>query len=524
MKRALYIALIIFAACAQIKTPTGGEKDEDAPVILEMIPDNYSTNFSGNKILLSFDEYVKLNNIQDQLLVSPPLLNRPEISLKGRTVIIELEEELKENTTYTFNFGEGIIDVNEGNPLDSNKVVFSTGSFLDSLSIRGNAKRAFSNVSSSCGILLHEILSDSAIVNERPTYFAKTDESGNFTLENLRGGKYRLFAIEDLDKNYKWTENEWMAYYPETIEIIPNDSILYTLTLFREKTKKQFVKRYESKNYGRAEFVLNMQPTNLEVDVLGFEYDSIYTTTTDRRDSLVYWFSKMNILDDPEIILTDGDWIDTLSLNSFSSNSKQELPKLVTKNELIHKQDPQKPLSLEFNNPILKFDQEQIFFRLDTNVRSLEPSRTGTSEFEINIPWENSRSASLSLFPGFVTDIFGQTNDSLLLRYKVLSIEDFSELKLKVIPLENDKYILELYSENKIERQVSFTDSSEFNWNWIPAGKYKLRLLKDENENGIWDSGNYFKNEQPEPVKIFSGDLNLRANWLVEQTWNVTFE
>ena len=511
-------------SCAQIRSPQGGDKDETPPQIENMIPRNYSTNFAGTKLMMEFDEYVTLKNIQEQLLVSPPLLTRPEISIKGKSVIIEIQEKLEENTTYTFNFGDGVVDINEGNPLDSNTIVFSTGSFLDSLSIKGKAMNAYSQLPANCGILLHRSLEDSAIVNDRPQYFARTDERGYFELNNLRDGEYRIYAISDQDKNYKWTENEMIGYLDSSIMVFPEDSTIYNLELFMQKPSKQFIKNYKSFGHGKAEFVLNLKPKNLDIRGQGFQFDSLYVLNYYRKDSISCWFENIRDLEDPELILTDGEWADTLGLGSFDEGEKTEVPLLELQGKMIIKQNPRKTLDLSYNSPLKEFDKSKMIFRFDTVETNFEIETLNPLTLELTSNWSNARNANLYLFPEAVKDIYGQTNDTTLIRIKVLGKEDHSELLLGLNCEKLGNYIIELFEGERVEKTELFSDSTQFSWNWLSPGEYQIRVIEDINQNGLWDTGEYFERRQPEPVAVFNATLQLRPNWLLEQSWDLKFE
>ncbi|NND76678.1 MAG: hypothetical protein HKN39_00650 [Flavobacteriales bacterium] len=515
---------MVLASCAQIRSPQGGDKDLLPPVIKMMVPPNYSTNFSGNKILLEFDEYVTLKDIQEQLLVSPPLLKRPEISVKGKSVIIQLDEVLEETTTYTFNLGEGIVDVNEGNPLDSNTVVFSTGPFLDSLFIRGSVFNAYSRAPMDCGVLLHRSLEDSAIVNDRPQYYSRTDERGNFELKNLREGIYRLYALKDIDKNYKWSEVESMAFFEKDVIVSAEDTTFYQLSSFEHVPSKQFVKRYESQSHGKVEFVLNKAPLDLSITGLGFVYDSLIVLGGNSTDSVNCWFQNLRDLEDPELILTDGEWSDTLSLGSFDEGEKMEVPELAFSNKFILEQSPKKDLELSINSPISRIDTSNMLLRFDTISSSFATEKVSALSFGLSTDWEQGRNVNLVIYPGAIQDIYSQKNDTTVFRVKVLGKEDHSELTLTVSCGEPANYIIELFEGARVERRESFSDSTLFVWDWIVSGEYQLRIYNDENGNGVWDTGNYFEKRQPEQLMLFDTPIQLRPNWLLEQKWDLKFE
>lgn len=202
------ISLLIIAlfcwGCAQQGSPSGGPRDEDPPRVVETEPPNYSTQFEAKKILITFDEYVVLDNVNQELIVSPPMEEKPEVRLRKKTIIVQFEESLKENTTYTFNFGSAIKDLHEGNKLLNFEYVFSTGDVLDSLSVKGTLKYAedLSKPEEPISIMLYEDLRDSVPLIDIPLYIGKSDDSGVFSVNNLRPDVYKLFALKDGNNNF----------------------------------------------------------------------------------------------------------------------------------------------------------------------------------------------------------------------------------------------------------------------------------------------------------------------------------
>lgn len=199
----LVILTILCLGCAQQGSPSGGPKDEDPPVVLESVPANYSTRFVAKRIHITFNEYIVLDNVNQQLVVSPPMEEKPEVRLKGKTLIIDFEEELKDSTTYTFNFGSAIKDLHEGNILRNYEYVFSTGNVLDSLSVRGTLKYAedLRVPDEPVTIMLYEKLTDSVPLNEIPLYVGRSDDSGVFSVNNLKADTFKVFALKDGNYN-----------------------------------------------------------------------------------------------------------------------------------------------------------------------------------------------------------------------------------------------------------------------------------------------------------------------------------
>lgn len=221
-----YIFILLFAAfcfsCAQVGSPSGGPRDEDPPRVLESDPPNYSLRFEEKKIQITFDEYIVLDNVNQELIVSPPMEEQPEVKLRKKTLIIEFEEALKENTTYTFNFGNAIKDLHEGNKLQNFEYVFSTGDVLDSMSVRGTLRYAetLEKPKEPISVMLYSDLRDSVPLTEIPLYVGRSDDSGVFSVNNLRPDEYKIFALKDGNNNFLFdVPSEEIAFLDSTLTV-----------------------------------------------------------------------------------------------------------------------------------------------------------------------------------------------------------------------------------------------------------------------------------------------------------------
>jgi len=240
LKYTFLLLLLIVVGCAKRGSITGGLKDTIAPVLKMGFPENFSTNFKGNEIKLVFDENIKLKNLNKQLIISPPMKNEPLIlpTTASKTITIKIKDTLQPNTTYSFNFGQSIADNNEGNPLNQFKYVFSTGPFIDSLSLGGSIKSAFDReVESFVSVMLYEVndnFKDSIVYKDVPRYVTNTlDSLKTFRLENLKAGKYLLVAMKDYNSNNKYNPKTDKIGFSKDFITIPNDTV-YELEIFKE--------------------------------------------------------------------------------------------------------------------------------------------------------------------------------------------------------------------------------------------------------------------------------------------------
>ena len=295
----LFFIVAALMQCAKRGSPTGGPKDEDGPVLEKAEPDNMTVNFKGNTIRLYFDEYIKLEKLQEQLIVSPPLKYIPEITPQGGTnkyVQIKIKDTLQENTTYTLNFGQSIIDNNEGNPASFLTYVFSTGDYIDSLQLQGVVRDAFDQkVDDFVSVMLYEIdtsYTDSTIYQRPPNYITNTlDSAVIFTINNIKKGKYALFALKDEAKNNKFDQNiDKIGFLQDTITL-PTDST-FVLNLFKEVPDYGMsVPSFAAKN--KIIFGYFGDASNVKIAPLIALPDTVKTSIlkVPEKDSLNFWFT-----------------------------------------------------------------------------------------------------------------------------------------------------------------------------------------------------------------------------------------
>lgn len=215
---ACYMVSTMAGGCAQIGMPMGGPRDSIPPVLLKATPPDKTTHFEGNKITFTFDEYVHLDDIQKNLLVSPEPKLVPNVTSKLKTVSIKIRDTLQPNTTYSFQFGNAIQDINENNPIRDFTYVFSTGSYIDSLTLSGNVILAETGKTDSTLLaLLYSDLSDSAVYKEKPRYIARLDSSGNFRFRFLAPGSYHLFALKDETGQKKYNNPSQLFAFADSV-------------------------------------------------------------------------------------------------------------------------------------------------------------------------------------------------------------------------------------------------------------------------------------------------------------------
>lgn len=454
-----YLFSIFGSGCAQIGYPTGGDKDTLAPVLVKANPQNRNLLFSGNKITLTFDEFIDVQELQNNLLVSPLPKQNPTVTYNLKTVTIRLRDTLKSNTTYTLNFGNAIKDVNEGNILKNFRYVFSTGASIDSLTLGGKITLAQSGKTDSTMLaLLYRNLADSAVEKERPDYIAKLKGDGSFNFENLPAGTYHIFGLKDNDgsKTYN-SKSELFAFTDESVIVSAN-------------TKPVFLHAYALEK--------PLPPLR-----------SSGTQAPSRR------------------IPTDK----RIKYSSSLSASR--------------KQDILQPFQLNFTSRVIKFDSTKISIS-DTNYKTLPAVFSIDSsgkKISLAANWQADNDYVLLIREGALEDSLGlkqEKNDSI--RFKTLRTEDYGSVQLRFSGLDLTKNpVLQFLQNDEIKNSYPIISSKWENKLFIP-GDYEIRILYDENKNGVWDPGNYTSKKQPERAFTLPQALSVKANW--ENERDIKFE
>lgn len=533
MKKLIYtvLSIVVISGCAKRGSPTGGPVDSIPPVLINASPKINSTNFDSKEIRLTFDEFVKLDKVEEQLIISPPIdKSSYEVKpLSGVTkkVFLEFIDSLETETTYSINFGNSIKDNNEGNPLTFFSYTFSTGETIDSLYVRGNISDAF-DIDTDNYISIHlyridSVFNDSIIFNNRPTYISNSLDSTSYQFKNIKEGKYLIVAIKDIDNNYFFDPFYDKIGFIDSLITLPQDSII-NFKLFKEETSLIWDKPHfiNSEKIGFGYYgKLDLKNIKIESSIP----DSVqYTYTKEREsDTLIFWLSK-NSFDSLNFNLIEKDTtklvtvkfdrakdtlIDSLSINPKTSN-------------VIHLKETFK---LSSNIPLKKIEDSLITIRdIDSLIIPFTTSINDNLD-QIEIEFEVSPSDNYRLFilPEAIKDIRGVSNDTL--QYNVVSqtLEDYGNVYLDVVRNSESKFILHMIDSNgDIVREFKNVNlDTTYNFDYVRPGKYTFRLIEDVNNNDKWDTGNYLKKIKPESVYYFSKELEVRANWDLNETFNL---
>ncbi len=513
--------------CGRRGTLTGGPKDVDPPVLIKAEPENMTINFKARKIRLYFDEYIKLQNVQEQLIVSPPLKYLPDITPQGgasKYVEIKIKDTLRENTTYTFNFGQSVQDNNEGNPSSFLTYVFSTGDYIDSLEVKGVVIDAFNKKADDfISVMLYELdtaYTDSTIFKRPPNYITNTlDSTVIFSLKNLKEGDYALFALKDEAKNNIFDQNsDKIAFLRDTVSL-PTDST-YLLTIFKEiPNYASSVPSFASKN--KIIFGYFGGDEKISVEPLTKLPDTVQTLIRKEheKDSINFWFTPFEM--DSLVFTVSNEKLKVIDTFTVKSR-KVELDSLVL--------TPNQRGGLSFNEsfyiaattPLVEIDTSKVKM---INKDSLEifpklKLDTMANKVDFDFPLEPNENYSLELLPGAISDFFGETNDTLSYNLSTQSFADYGNLTVNIQGAVTYPILVQLTDTGgKMQLELYAKEERPFEFNNIEPSTYLIRVIEDSNGNGRWDTGNFLKNLQPEKVKYYPDEIEIRANWEKVETF-----
>lgn len=617
-------ALLVCAlwSCANIGSPEGGPRDYRPPVLIKSSPVDGTLNFNGSKVQLTFDEIVQLKDQQKKVVISPAQKNAPSIKALGKSIVIELNDELKPSTTYTFDFNDAIEDNNEGNRLEGFSFAFSTGDSIDTLQVSGIVLRA-RDLEPMQHVLVgvYSNLEDSVFSTLPMERISRTNDKGEFTIHNLKAGRYRIFALNDLDGDYKMAPSEEMAFYDNIIvphvskftsqdttftfdhrvdtivqgdhtEFLPNDILL---TMFSEDNDQLYMKKAERIRRNRLHLLFS-RPTQLpKLNILSpavHDANWYKLERTEGNDSLFYWITDSSLIKSDSIVV-DLVYAKTDSLGQLVTvHDTVNFRASMTNAELKRAKELRKECE-NLDKEIAKLEKERMKVvgkgedptEIDSNIAALTAKKNGekgtldvemektavldvtdTISFKFGVPLdtvfqdrlhleimrEDSTWVAVSGSPRLVQQdqyhlmryiydtslvpegnyrltvdsmairsIYGLVNDSVQFKFRVKSLDDYGYFIVHVNS--GDSAFMELLNEREhLIRSEKVENGTVKFMNLVP-GQYYMRLTKDSNGNGKWDTGKYNEHRQPEEVYYYPYDskLKIRKSWGREETWNI---
>ena len=552
--------MLSFTRCANVVTPSGGPKDTIPPVVLQSVPENQATNFQDKEIHITFDEYVVLNNPNNNIFISPPLENNPDYKLSGKSLIIKFKEALKPDATYSINFGEAIKDLHEGNVFKDYSFVFSTGENIDTLTLEGKLLQAIDHKpSADFYVMLYcddndTISIDSLPYLTKPYYATKSDKEGNFKFSGLKDSDYLVFALKDENSNLKFDlPNENIAFLDSLVKpignlqlTIENDSVKQkvnkdkqlVLYSFLEEDSIQKLLKKEVPEEGLLRFAFSYPAQNVKIEVLetlpdtfsifptySMNYDTINWYFTPNKDSLFLTINYDTLINDTMV----------LSLKPRKIGEKKGKQETISKLSNIKtnisggKLKPEQDLILTFKEPVTNVimrDTSWYIVGKDTIINDLSFVKVDSFglKYKLDKTFEMSQSYKIVIPDSVFYSFKGVTNDTTEFSFKVAELSEFGNIFVKVeVPENVPQIIVELLDERDkfIERQI-ITSTTKIAFKNLSPRKYKLKAILDKDVNGRWSPGDYGKKQLPEAVYYHKDIFDVKANWDIdlEEVWS----
>lgn len=561
---AMLIAFIL-TRCAHQGSLAGGPKDILPPIALKATPPDHTILFTAKKVTITFNEFIQLKDPSKEIFISPPMGTKPEFKVQGKDLVVDFQEELKANSTYTINFGNAIADFTEGNVLQNFEYVFSTGEIIDSLWIQGRILNAF-NLKPEANIIAMVYTNDndtlpldSLPLHVAPKSASRTDKEGNFRINNLAAGSYKLIGLEDLNNNYYYDlPNERIAFLDSMIVLNPpetdtvNDiqadsSILaeeivqipdvatYTIYLFQSSDPRQ--KFLGKKHFGalRLQYAFRMPVDTFSATLVNYtpENPDWYMPEYSRKRDTVDLWLRPGLPDTIKVRMFAGDSIiDTsrfiLSQLEKTSRSKKDETKTLNflPNTYAATLNLNQELKFVFASPVLRFDTSRILLKSASD--SLSPSLSFDNDIQrivtVHHSWKPGEAYRITVADSAFIDQRGIVNDSTIIGFKVRAPEDYGLLILSVEVPSGDscQYIIQLMdTKETVLSEKPVRKSSLIRFEYLLPGKYLVKAIFDRNFDGIWDPGNYRKALLPEKVQYYPKQIEIRANWDLQEDWKL---
>lgn len=564
-----------FISCANMATPNGGPYDEKPPRFISSTPVPHQTNHKGKKVEIVFDELIQLEKPSENVIITPPQKELPNISVAGKKISIELIDTLKQNTTYTFDFTNSISDNNEKNVLENFSFAFATGETIDSLEVSGILLNA-ENLEPMPGIMvgLHSDLSDSAFTTTSFLRTSKTNDRGQFTIRNIATGTYRLYALNDVNRDYLFDQpGEEIAFLDSLItpgyefatrqdtiwkdsvtvdtihtvgytRFLPDDIVMY---LFKEKFQRQYMLRPERHQESLFALKFNAPSDSFpQLTLLDNPPDNTWflIQPTNGNLTLNYWITDSTVWK-RDTLHIQVDYLKSDSMNILRPQTDTIHLSLRKKRKEKQKKGEPEPVvflalqsnasgtinvfdtvSFVFNEPVLDPKIESIVVEQQHDTLwtpvdfTLLQDSVDLLKYHIRHPWQYGESYRIVIDSAQLQSIYGRHNDTYESSFQIKKKEEYGHLYINIEGVTEPAFVELLNADDQPVRKGKVKDGGVLFTNLQPE-KYYARLIVDANENGIWDTGNYAEKKQPEIVYYSPKVYVMRENWEIEETWNV---
>ena len=594
------LLLSMIVSCARMGQPDGGWFDDTPPRVVSTNPIEKGTKVKSKKVTITFDEFIKLEDASNKVVVSPPQIEPADIKSSGKNIIVELKDSLKENTTYTIDFSDAISDNNEGNPMGNYTYSFSTGERIDTFEVSGNVLDA-SNLEPVKGILvgLYDDLSDTVFARKPFIRVSRTDSRGRFVIKGIAPGTYRAYALQDADGDYIYSQkSEMIAFNHETFEpyskpdvrqdtvwrdTLRIDSIMrvdYThfypdnivLRAFTVKQTDRYLVKSDRNEPDRLNFFFSYGNDSLpEIKGLNFNSDSAFVVeSTLKKDTVTYWIKDTTLINrdslmiEAKYLMTDStgtlvmqtDTLEMIPKMSYEKRMKQKMKdiekwqkeqdKKKKRGEAYDSIMAQKPLELQITGNGKITPEQNVFFTMPTPLATCDTAKIHLYS-KIDTLWYNSRfewqqiegnirkymlraewrpdvEYSLELDSAAFIDIYGLASAPRKEGIKVSSNDEFGSLIVNVSGINADSatVIVQLLNSSDAVKKEAVVIDGAAEFYYLKAEKLYLRAFVDRNGNGIWDTGDYYADMQPEEMYYYPKMVETKEKWDITIGWDVS--
>ena len=575
--RLLYgmLLLVVIYSCANIGSPNGGPYDEDPPKFVSSTPVPNQVNYKGKKIEILFDELIQIDKPSENVIITPPQMELPIIRSAGKKAVIELKDTLKENTTYTIDFTNSIADNNEKNVYENFSFAFSTGDVIDTLEVSGVLLNA-ENLEPMPGITigLHSNLEDSAFVKLPFDRTSRTNDKGQFTIRNIAPGTYHIFALNDVNRDYKFDQpGEDIAFldsvivptfeltsrqdtaWKDSLTIDTIRTVGYTrfmpdnieLRLFKEKFERQYMVKPErpDEKYFTLRFNSKLDTVPVPVPINFTPEDSAWYFVQQTEGGLAvnYWLADSTVWKQ-DTLQVQVSYPKSDSLNILRPQT--DTVQVVMRRRPAQKKDEPEPIdflgmqvnasgsmnlfdtiSVTFSEPVLDINEDMFFLdqKVDTVWNAVDfeffPDTTNSLNFFIKRPWKYGEEYRIEVDSAAITSLYGKWNNFFTSEFKIKKEDEYGHFYLNIVGVDTTAFVELLSSGDAPVRKAKVKDGGVLFMDLKPD-KYYARIIIDTNDNGVWDTGNYAEKRQPEKVYYSPKMYEIMQNWQVEETWNVT--
>ena len=579
--RLLYgmLLLTVIYSCANIGSPNGGPYDETPPKFVSSTPVPNQINYTGKKIEILFDELIQIEKPSENVIITPPQMELPVIRSAGKKAVIELKDTLKPNTTYTIDFTNSISDNNEKNVFENVSFAFSTGDIIDTLEVSGVLLNA-ENLEPMPGITigLHNNLEDSAFVKLPFVRTSRTNDKGQFTIRNITPGTYHIFALNDVNRDYKFDQpGEDIAFldsvivpsfelttrqdttWKDSLTIDTIRTVGYTrffpdnieLRLFKEKFERQYMVKPErpDEKYFTLRFNTKLDTVPVPVPINFTPEDSTwyFVQQTEGGTAVNYWLADSTVWKQDTLqVQVSYPKSDSLNILRPQTDTVQlVLRRRPAEKKKKKKKDEPDPIvflgmqvdapssmdlfdtiSVTFNEPVLDINKEMFFLdqKIDTVWNTVDfdffPDSTNSLNYFIRRPWKYGEEYRIEVDSAAIHSLYGKWNDFFTGEFKIKKEDEYGYLYLNINGVDTTAFVELLSSGDAPVRKAKVKDGGVLFMDLKPD-KYYARIVIDTNGNGVWDTGNYIEKRQPEEVYYSPKMYEIMQNWQVEETWNV---